>query len=198
MGDYPVASYTLEQACKAVWDKLPKSANTMTGYFGNSGRVMFMAYQYDNGSNGMMQVMRVWSNAIGTMTVLSGTKYFKIIDPDAIDELRSNMAVSTQLLYTSGVPTTATSYSLNQAFTNYNFLLLEFRQYGNIWAQYILPTSYFDSTAEGSRPVLFYVDTNGARTTINVYKNTTSSVYIKSNVEYGTAYHVVILGLYKK
>ena len=108
------------------------------------------------------------------------------------------LAADTQLLYTSGVPTTATSYSLNQPFTNYNFLLLEFRQYSNIWAQYLLPTSYFDNTAEGSRPVLFYVDTNGARTTINVYKNTTSSVYVKSNVEYSTAYHVVIIGLYKK
>lgn len=116
IGEYAATSYTLEQACKAVWDALPNTGTTTMGYFGNSGKVMFMANRYDSGANGMMQVMRVFSNAIGTLKVVSGVKTFKTIDPDTIDALNSKITTYNTI--------TSTTHTINGRYMKLGYLVV--------------------------------------------------------------------------
>lgn len=177
---------------KLLTDLTAKDAPSDTDLFavGNNGSSGLRKLTFASIANAIKTKLLTWT--FTNLTTSSKTL------PGAVNELNSNIAVSTQLLSTSGIPATATSYSLNKPFTDYNFLLLEFRQYGNIWSQYIIPTQYFNTTNENTRPTLFYMTENGVRTAINIYKNTESSVYVKSNIEYSAIFHVVITGLFKK
>lgn len=81
IGSYPGDLYTVEQACGAAWDNLAVTDKPVTGRFSNNGYVMFLAYKYGGGMNGMMMAMKYNSNSLYTLIVVSGTKYTSTISP---------------------------------------------------------------------------------------------------------------------
>lgn len=85
----------------------------------------------------------------------------------------------TKILEQLDIPTTATSYNCN--WKKYNAISIEAISYNNVMAQITIPTSYFNSTTNGARPLL-----NDAIHNViyDVYKNTDTSIYIKAQSSY--------------
>lgn len=114
-----------------------------------------------------------------------------------ISELNSNIASATTLLTTtSAITTTETSYNLSEDYRNYLFLMIDIGDYNNILNSIVIPSSEFDNTTNGRRPILYLptISNNAA----SVYKNTTKSVYIVSSASsFDSKYRIRVRGCIK-
>lgn len=91
-----------------------------------------------------------------------------------IDNITNHYAVFTQL----NIPTTATSY--NCPWQAYQFLSIEILHYNNVRQQFLVPTSYFQSTSYGSRIII----NDGVKESAQgyeVYQNGSGKIYIKAS-----------------
>lgn len=107
--------------------------------------------------------------------------------------LRSDLGVCDELLAQTNIPAgTPTSYNCD--WSSYYFLSIEAIQYGNVVAQILVPTSYFNTTNSGNRPVITNPLNNMAH---SVYKNGNSAVYITASSAV-SAMGIRIYGIMKK
>jgi len=125
----------------------------------------------------------------------------------AINELNSTIRTQThyygELLDSGSIKTmtTATSKNLNDKFTKYNYLVIQFRSSSNVMQTTVVTSSYFNGTSSTTRVILVGFSSSGSYLgTVEVYKNTDSSVYIKvsSNNTFGTGNRIYIIGVMKK
>ena len=187
-------------------------------------------YSDTNGLLAMKEVTQAQYDALTTAEKNNGTAYF-ITDrlspaatdlwtkvgtatlnttaqncSDAINELNTEITdthTATELLNVSGINamTTATSQNLSEAFTNYEYLVIQLRAYNNVYQTTFVTSSYFNGTGSGTRPILMGFNTSGSYLgAVEVYKNTTSKVYIKtsSGNTFGSSYRIYIVGVMKK
>ena len=95
-----------------------------------------------------------------------------------------------QILRVSNIPQEATSYSCD--WSSYDLLIIEALFYGNVTESYTIPVSYFKSTDSGSRPII--TDSIYNRS-YEIYKNTSSSVYIYAYQQESNGYGIRIYGV---
>lgn len=115
----------------------------------------------------------------------------------ALTTLNSQI-ITNQLATSQGIPSTATSLSLNETYNNYLLVSIEIRQYNNVWATEIVPSAYIEGSTSSGRLQIrgFYSDC-----AVEVYKNTTTSLMIKSSGSVDLSpsqFHVVVTGIIKK
>lgn len=140
----------------------------------------------------------VYSN---TTSGLTGDDVQEAIDEMAADvsEIKqslSDLATDVFLGRTqSNLSSTAQNVSLSDNFNNYMLINIEFRESSNVYAAITLTSNYVNVTTSASTAQL-YVPQNGA--TVQVYKNTNNSVYVKTTSSLGNTYNVAIRGLIKK
>lgn len=79
-----------------------------------------------------------------------------------------------QLVYKTGIPTTATSYSCD--WSRYRFLIIEAIYYNNVTATIVVPKEYMSATTSGYRVQLYTLSNTNVYW--NIYKNGDSAVYI--------------------
>ena len=85
---------------------------------------------------------------------------------------------------------TATEYACN--WQDYDFLILEAKQYNNVFFSETVPYAYFSITGSGSRPVL--TDTAHSRT-YEIWQNGSGKIIVLSNGSSSSAYGIRITGI---
>lgn len=175
----------------AIDGKVSKSGDTMTGNL-NVNRA-------NTGTSNLNSVITAGNNIpVGTMGSSRGMlalygysdkqaiiypedltvdRYIAIPDKSGTMALTSDLGVCDELLAQTNIPaSTPTSYNCD--WSSYYFLSIEAIQYGNVVAQILIPTSYFNTTNSGNRPVITNPLNNMAH---SIYKNGNSAVYITAS-----------------
>lgn len=116
---------------------------------------------------------------------------------DAVTQLNSsftNFNTIQQILNTSGAfaANTPRTFTLSETYNNFLMLSIEVKQYGNPLETMIIPVSYFNTTSNGNRPILYV---NVVSTQVEVYKDGANSVIVKTSNALSDAYHVRIYGI---
>lgn len=133
----------------------------------------------------------VWAK-IGTGTLDIGDDL-----TDGVNQLNSsftNFNTIQQILNTSGAfaANTPRTFTLSETYNNFLMLSIEVKQYGNPLETMIIPVSYFNTTSNGNRPILYV---NVVSTQVEVYKDGANSVIVRTSNALSDAYRVSIYGV---
>ena len=109
---------------------------------------------------------------------------------DKIDAVNNKHITFTNIFDQKSIPTDWTSYNCNWSI--YDALSIELVEYGNVQDNIVMSTAYFVTTSAGNRPMLYKPDV--ITTQFQVYKNTNSSIYVKS-ASVSSVYGVRIYGI---
>ena len=138
------------------------------------------------------KVTALWQK-VGTATLTTTAQNTS----EAVNELKSSLddnGTWVELLVTNNsITTTLTSYDLNDDFTKYKSIVIQMCRYDNVYQSIVVSSTYFNNTHNGGRPLLGMWNENIYA--IQVYKNTTTKVYIKASSNLGSDMLVKIYGI---
>jgi hypothetical protein len=120
---------------------------------------------------------------------------------ECITSIKTGMGTYVQLLDVSSFAATATDYTLGDSINNYTMLSIEFTQFANVWAQFIVSVNYFKQTGNGSRPQLtiFNPASGSYEGQVQIYKKSDSKVTLfgSKNLPNQSMYHIRLYGIGK-